>query len=91
MLIDHDAKIKLYIVMPYMHGMSDCDGGDKIYFEWPHKSYVRVHFRKDEAEKTLLEMAKKDPENTYIIAETICFTAPHSIINEYKIVDTVNW
>lgn len=91
MIINHDAKIKLYIVMPYMDGMSDCDGGKEIFFEWPHKDYVRVHFSRESAELDMLAMAKIDNVNTYIIAETICFSAKHDDFDEYSIIDTVNW
>lgn len=90
MQIDHDAKIKIFIVMPYMDGMSDIDGG-KSEFEWPHTDYCEVYFHRDGAETALLRMQKADPEATYIILESISFCARHNHVNEYCILDTAQW
>lgn len=90
MEINHDAKVKIFLVMPYMEGMSDIDGG-KPEFEFPHLDFCKVHFCKDEAEISLLEMQKKDPEATYIIMESISFAARHNGLSEYCLASTVQW
>ncbi len=90
MEINHDAKIKIFLVMPYMEGMSDIDGG-RPEFEFPDLRYCEVYFSKETATKALLEMQKKDPEETYITMESIMFAAKHENLNEYCAVDTVQW
>jgi hypothetical protein len=90
MEINHDAKVKIFLVMPFMDGMSDVDGG-KPEFEFPHLDYCTVHFSKDEAEQALLKMQKSDPDATYIILESITFAAKHENLNEYCLADTVQW
>lgn len=90
MEINHDAKVKIFLVMPYMDGMSDIDGG-RPDFKFPDLRYCEVHFSKQEATNALLGMQKKDPEATYIIMESINFTAKHDQLNEYCALDTVQW
>lgn len=90
MEINHDAKVKIFLVMPYMDGMSDIDGGQPE-FEFPNLDYCEVHFSKEGAETALLKKQKADPEATYIIMESITFAAKHDHLNEYCLADTVQW
>lgn len=90
MKINHDAQVKIFLVMPYMDGMSDIDGG-RPDFKFPDLKHCEVHLSKECAEMALLKKQKENTDSTYIIMESIAFAAKHDHIDEYFMVDTKKW
>lgn len=89
MEVDHDAKTKFFLVMPFVVGMTDSEGEMRAFF--PSASRCEILLHRDDAEKSLLEKQKQDPDTTYIILESIAICAKHTGKPEYCVIDTVQW
>lgn len=87
MEIDHDAKVKFFLVMPYTHGASDMEGA----LTQPLPENYEIWFTLEAAEKALLRKQKEDSSAVYLILESRFVTAKHNNLNEYCIIDTVPW